>query len=410
MPWTLRFRLYPNREQEEKMLRTLDTCRHLWNDALFHRIQRWEDRKSTSYNLQQWILTAERQVDFALSSVYSQTAQDVLRRLDKAFRAFFDSRARHPRFKKYGQHRSFTYPQAYNGSVKTDVTRGRLYFSRIGNVKTVFHRCLPAAAILKTCTVIREPDDKWFASLVFEEVVPLQDVRIPFMQCPIASPIGVDLGLNALITTSDGDKVEHPRFLRKAEKRLKRAQRMLARKERGSNNWFKARQRLASQHSKIRRQRADFNHKLSHLLVKEHDFIVFEDLRIANMMRNHSLAKSIYDAAWGQLVKFTTYKGAKLPDKLVIDVSAAKSTQECFFCGELNPLPLKIREYECVGCHRVLDRDVNAARVVLKRGLAQVGQDMPEFKPVETEPLRVRSTGRASSAAEAGTRDTRARL
>jgi len=408
MPFAFRFRLYPSREQEGRMLKTLEACRNLWNDALFHRRRRWEEEgKATSYNLQQWILTAERHADSALSEVYSQTAQDVLHRLDRAFNAFFEHRTRLPKFKRHGEHGSFTYPQAYNGSVKLDVPRSRLYLSKIGNVRAVFHRPLPKDARPKTCTIIREPDDKWFASLVFEEVVPLQNVRMPPMQWPAKSPIGVDLGLQALITTSDAEKVEHPRHLRKAETRLKRAQRVFSRKKRGSKNWFKARQRLACLHARVKRQRTDFNHKLSHQLVKEHDFIAFEDLRIMNILRNHALAKSVQDAAWGQLLKFTEYKTSAV-GKLTVKVPAAYSTQECYHCGTLNLVPMKVREYECTSCHWALDRDVNSARVVLKRAFAQVGQDMPELKPVETEPLRVQTTGHASPVLEAGTQSPQA--
>ncbi len=403
MPSALRFRLYPSREQEARMLRTLEACRHLWNDALSHRRHRWQnERKSTSYNYQQWILTAERHVDPELGALYAQVAQDVLHRLDRAFQAFFDHRSRHPRFKKYSQSGSFTYPQAYNGSVKSDPLRKRLFLSKVGNVKVVFHRPLPKDARLKTCTIIREPDDKWFASLVFEEVVPLQNVKAPNPSVMMVAPIGVDLGLLSLIATSDGEKVEHPRFLRRAEKRLKHVQRVFSRKEKGSNNWFKARQRVASQHARIRRQRLDFNHKLSTRLVRGHDFTAFEDLRIRNMVRNHALAKSIDDAGWGQLVRLTEYKASKA-GRLVVRVEPAYSTQECFYCGALNPVDLSVREFACQGCGMILDRDVNAARIVLKRAIARVGQDMPELKPVEVAPLLLQSTGGASVAVEAGT-------
>ncbi len=404
MPSALRFRLYPNHEQEEKMLTTLEICRHLWNDALAHRKNRWERfRQSTSYNHQQWVLTAERHSDQALREVYSQAAQDILHRLDRAFKAFFEHRARYPRFKRHREHGSFTYPQAYNGSAKPDPLRKRLFLSKVGNVEAVFHRPIPRDARLKTCTVVREPNDEWYASLVYEEVVPLQGIEIaPIIASSPLPPVGIDLGLNSLITTSDGESIPHPRFLRTAEKRLKHLQREFSRKRKGSKNQTKARRRLAVQHAKVARRRADFNHKLSSRLARAHDLIAFEDLRVRNMVRNRSLAKSIQDAGWGQLVMFTEYKTASA-GKLVVKVTAAYSTQECFFCGALNQIPLNVREIVCVGCGRILGRDVNAARIVLKRAIAQVGQDMPEFTPVETEPLPVQTTGAASQVVEAGT-------
>ncbi len=311
MPSALRFRLYPNGEQEERMLTMLEVCRHLWNDALAHRKWRWERvRGSTSYNLQQWILTVQRHSDPVLGEVYSQTAQDVLQRLDKAFRAFFEHRARYPKFKKYRESGSFTYPQAYNGSAKPDVLRKRLYLSKVGNVKAVFHRPLPKDARLKTCTVVREPNGEWYASLVYEDVVPLQSLRILVWQ-PIESPVGIDLGLHSLITTSDGIGISHPRFLRNAEKRLKKLHREFSRKREGSRNQGETRRQLAVQHAKVSRRRADFNHKLSNELVRKHDLIAFENLRISNMVRNHALAKSIHDAGWGQLVRFIEYKAGR---------------------------------------------------------------------------------------------------
>jgi IS605 OrfB family transposase len=206
----------------------------------------------------------------------------------------------------------------------------------------------------------------------------------------------------SLIVTSDGAEVPHPRFLRKAEKRLKVLQRALSRKTMGSKNRFKARQRVASQNARVRRQRADFNHKLSTGLVRAHDLVVFEDLRVRNMVKNRRLAKSIHDAGWGQLVRFTSHKASRAGGR-VIRVVAAYSTQECFYCGALNKMPLDVREVVCIGCGRLLRRDHNAAWVVLKRGLAHVGQDMPELKPVETRPLLVQTTGWASQVEEAGT-------
>jgi putative transposase len=411
MRTAFRFRLYPNGKQEARMLRALEAARRLWNDALAHRKRRWENgRQATSYALQAWILTGEREQDALLCGLYSQAGQDVLKRLDRAFSAFFQHRARYPRFKWFSQSGSFAYPQAYHGSVKPDAVRRRLYLSKIGNVPIVFHRKLPKDSRLKTCTVVREPDGKWFASLVFEEIVPLQNIQPAAGDFKTTkTPIGVDLGLLSLVATSDGEKVEHPRFLRKAEKRLKHLQRVLSRRKKGSKNRFKARRRVASQHSRVRRQRLDFNHKLSTRLVMEHGLIAFEDLKLRNMVRNPKLAKSILDAGWGQLMRLAEYKAIKA-GSLVVRVPAAYSTQECSYCGTLNKVSLDVRAFECVGCHRLLDRDTNAAQVVLKRGLAvagltsaKVGQDMPELKPAETRPLLLQSTGGVSQVKEAGT-------
>jgi putative transposase len=408
-----RFRLYPSFSQEERMLRALEASRRLWNEALAHRRARWEkERKSTSYTLQASILTCERKQDAFLGDLHSQVCQDVLRRLDKAFVAFFAHRSCYPKFKKSGQTRSFTYPQAYHGSAKPDAARKRLFLSGIGNIRAVFHRPIPKASRLKVCTVTKEPDGMWFASLIFEEVIPLQNLEPPAkLTEDQKSPVGIDLGLLSLITTSDGETVKHPTFLRKAEKRLKHLQRKLCRTKKASKNRFKARTRVASQHGRVRRQRLDFNHKLSTRLASEHALIVFEDLRIKNLSKNRVLAKSIQDAAWQQLITLTEYKALKVGSRVIL-VPAAYSTRECNICGKLNnKMGLNVRQFVCIGCGRTLDRDRNAASVVLKRGLialsglnaAIVGQAMPELMPVETKPLPVQTTGRASIVDDAGT-------
>src|SRR5207244_7085585 len=159
----IRIRLYPNHKQMLRRHRKIETSRRHWNDAHANRKRRWEEeRLSTSYSQRCWILTAERRLDPLLGELYSQAGQDILRRLDNAFKAFFEHRAGYPRFKKFSESGSFTYPQAYKGSVKPDAVRRRLFLSKIGNVKVVFHRELPPrGAKLKTCTVVREPNDEW---------------------------------------------------------------------------------------------------------------------------------------------------------------------------------------------------------------------------------------------------------
>ena len=154
-----RFRLYPDRKRSKKMSRTTEAARRLWNDALAHRKGRWEEQRlSTSYSQQCWVLTAERKADPPLAGLYSQSGQEVLHRLDRAFESFVEHRAKYPRFKGFSGSGSFTYPPAYNGSVKPDVPRKRLFLSKVGNVRAVFHRPLPRDSRMKTCTVVREPD------------------------------------------------------------------------------------------------------------------------------------------------------------------------------------------------------------------------------------------------------------
>ena len=390
-----KFRLYPEPEQDKALSEMLEAARKLWNLALAHRRWRWEKfRQSTTYNLQQWILTEERKHDPELATLYSQAAQDVLHRLDKAFKAFFKGVAGHPKFKVFNGAGSITYPQAYNGCIKLE--HQRLNVSKIGRIPVVAHRDVPESG-LKTCTIEREADGSWYAVLTYET-----NQQVPVTVERFASPVGVDLGLKSLIATSDGEKIPHPQYLRKAERRLNRLQRSLSRKQKGSKNREKARHLLAVQHAKVARAREDFNHKLTTALVKNHDAVFFEDFKIKNMVKMRSLAKSINDAGWGQIRRFAKYKEERRGG-IYEEVPAAYTTQDCIYCRFRNHIGLSVREFVCGGCGRFLDRDLHSASSVLARGLQKVGQDMPELKPVETRPPPIQPTGLASQAVEAGT-------
>jgi putative transposase len=373
----------------------VEAARTLWNDALFHRKWKWEKyHKSVTYNEQAWILTAVRKDDNELAELYSQSAQDVLRRLDKAFKSFFKGIAKFPKFKAIRNVGSFTYPQAYNGSVK--IENGRLDLSKVGGVPIVLHR-QPPESDLKTCTIRREPDGSWYASLVYDD-----GKEPPAPPEKIVSPVGIDLGLKSIITTTEGQKVEPPQYLRKAEKRLKRLQRSLSRKQKGSKNRVKARELLAIQHAKVARQRLDFNQKLTTGLLKGHDLVAMEDLQVKNMVENHALAKSIQDASWGQIGLQLQYKTLR-DGKLLVKVPPQYTSQDCNVCGTRNEIGLDVRAFACKGCGEWLDRDINGASNVLARALKEVGQGMPELKPVESGVPRLQPTGVVQPPVEAGT-------
>jgi putative transposase len=388
--------MYPSLEQEQRMFGFMETGRRLWNTALAHRKWRWEKfRQSTSYTFQQWILTAERKADPELGEMYSQSAQDILRRLDNAYQAFFKGIARRPKFKQFRQDGSFTYPQAYNGSVK--LNGKTISLSKVGEVPIVIHRDIPQDGRLDICTVRREPCGEWYAILVYETDDPL-----PIQKEVFESPVGIDLGLKSIITTTDGQQVEPPHFFRKSQKRLKRLQRQMARRKQGGKNREYSRHLVAMQHAKVARQRENFNHVLSADIVSKHDFVAMEDLRIKNMVKMHSLAKSIQDAAWGQLKSFIEYKEKRIGG-LMQPVEPAGTTQICFFCGVKNELDLSMREFDCIGCKRHLHRDYHASWRILSEGLQKVGQDMPKLTPLEMGPDTVLPTALASPVEELGT-------
>jgi putative transposase len=303
--------------------------------------------------------------------------QDAALRLERTFERFFKGdkngrKAGYPRFKGSNRYDSFTYPQYGNGAILRD---GRLLLSKIGDVRIFQHRPIPPDATVKTCTIRRDVD-KWYACFSIE----IDDT--PKTQGRRESHIGVDLGLNSIITLSNGEKVQPPKFLRKMEKKLKREQHRLSRKKRNSQNRRKQVTRIARAHRKIRLQRADFNHKLSRTLVNRFSVIAFENLQIPNMMRNHYLAKSIADAAWNQLRLFTSYK-AEEAGKIMIAVDPYGTTTDCSRCGFPVSKMLSERIHKCPNCGLILDRDWNAALNILSR----VGWGTAESTPAEIQPL-----------------------
>ena len=349
-------------------------------------------------------LTSWKKANEYLARVYSHVTQDVVLRLDKAFTAFFKRIARYPRFRKFGRYGSMTYPDAYNGSVKlgTSEKNPKLYLSKVGYVPIVVHRD-PPEGINKRCTVKKE-SNKWYAVLEYE--VPDPPAPPAPELAPVTRPLGIDLGLKSVISTTEGKHVKPAKPLKAHEKRLKHLQRNLSRTQKGSKNRVKAIVALNQEHQKVAAIRRDVNHKLSRELVNEHDLIVLEDLRVKNMVKNHCVAKSIHDVAWSQLTGFIQYKGAR-DGRLVVLVSPQYTSMDCSECGHRQEMALDVRTYSCPVCGNTMDRDVNAARNILERGLLQVGRDTTELKPVENGVRLGQRTAPAQPFYEPGTTSKR---
>lgn len=324
--------------------------------------------------------------------IHSQVLQDVLRRLDRAFANFFDRierrkkgekvKAGYPRFKPVWRYNSITYPQAGNGWKVLE--NGHIWLSKIGELRVFMHRKVEGA--VKTTTIKRDKVGDWFVVIVAEtpDVTPVQRAN--------KTALGIDLGLKHLLITSSGEYVEAPQFYRKAEKRLKRIQREFSRKQKGSNNMVKFRVRLAKAYRKVERQRDDFLHKLSHALVTNtnDDVLVFEDLKVDGMVKNHVLAKSIYDASWGKLIQYTSYK-ASSAGKTIELVDPRGTTTDCSRCRAAVRKSLSVRNHLCPTCGFLIDRDQNAAINIRNR----IGGGTAEYTPVEMRPLLL--TKQASS-------------
>jgi putative transposase len=333
----------------------------LYNKCLAERKDAWETQKhSITYCEQANQLKDAKQTNHFLKEIYSQVLQDVLRRLDKTFRNFFrritkGEKAGYPRFKGEYRYDSFTYPQS---GFTLDYHNKKLNLAKIGCITIRLHRPIPAKGLIKTCTIKRDIDH-WYSCFVVE-------FPDPESQKEIKTSIGVDVGLKSLLTLNNGETIANPRWLRNSEKKVANAQRRKDRKVKDSNNRHKQNIKVAKIHRKIRHQRKDFHHKLSRTLVDIYDLIVYENLKITNMVKNHHLAKSIIDAGWGQLMRFTEYK-AEEAGTMVEYVSAYKTTQLCSRCGKMVPKTLAIRTHICPYCSLALGRDHNSAITILYR-------------------------------------------
>ncbi len=373
MQKTYKFRIYPSDNQEVKLITTLTTCRHLYNDALGERRDQGKFNKLVAdwqlfpWGKPKWINYYDQAGDMKRNKtdyqkdVHSQVLQNTLKRVEKSFKNFFAG-AGYPRFQGRNRYDSFTYPQS-----GFSIVDGKLKLSKIGIVGMVQHRSIEG--IIKTCTIKRDVD-QWYVSFSCEvESEPLE---------PTGQSVGIDVGLTSLVTLSDGTQVEPPKFLRQSEEKLIKAQKSLSNKKKGSSNRNKQRIEVARIHRKIRNQREDFNHKLSRELVDNYDLIVFEKLQIQNMVKNHHLSKSINDASWYQLIQFTSYK-AEWAGRNVEQINPRNTSKTCSVCGQIQSMPLSQRTYVCETCGNVIDRDHNAAINILNK----IGQGLAESTPVE---------------------------
>ena len=358
MKTAYKFRIYPNRQQEVQLELTLDTCRHLYNTALADRKNAYEvDGISRTYEDQAARLVAEKK-DGNFKGVFSQVLQDVLRRLDKSFKSFFRRVKNgvtpgYPRFKGKGWYKSFTYPQ-----VGFKLDGSKLTLSKIGSIRIFKHREVEGK--IKTCTIKKDNLGHWYAILVseVEDVSPIEP----------KTAIGVDVGLKSLVALSTGDTIQYPQYYIQAEEKLAVAQRNLSRKKKGSANRLKAKAKVAKLHQKIQHHRDEFLHQVSRMIVDSADLIVFENLNISGMLRNHNLAKHIQDHAWGKLIQFAQSKAAKA-GKVVELVDARYTSQKCSQCGIMVPKTLADRTHLCPNCGLEMDRDINASLNIRTLGL-----------------------------------------
>ncbi len=293
----LRYRMYPDEETEERLWDALAVCCYLYNKSLTERKMHFEETgRGLHYKEKANSLPAFKKENPAFSDVHSQVLQNVLKRLERSFDNFLEGRARYPNFKKESRWRSLTYPQASPSWVR----RNSLVLPKIGKVRMVKHR--PVTGKIKTITVLRTNAEEWYAVITVER----RDVEPKEKKEP-KTAVGIDLGLIDYAYLSDGTHVENPRFIKKDEKRIVRAQKVLSRRVKGSRNRLRARITLSRRWDNYTNRKGDWQWKLAHSIVDRFDIIGYENLPIRNMVKNHHLAGAIQDAAWSGFTRRLTH-------------------------------------------------------------------------------------------------------
>ena len=363
-----KFRVYPTKEQQILINKTFGCCRFVYNYFLAKRRDAWlNNKESINYTQTCAMLTKLKKDEqyMWLKDVDCTSLQNSLKDLDNAYKNFFKKRAKYPRFKLKKVH-----AQSYrtrNNSNSICIIGDKIKLPKIGLVCAKIHRNVVGRIL--NATISRTATDKYFVSLCVEV-----DKSALMHSTNAGGMIGIDVGLSSFYTDSNGRKVDNLRAFKRRARRLKLTQQRLARKKKGSKNYEKQRKKVAKVHEKIANIRKDYTHKQYAILVHENQIIAIETLRVKNMVKNRKLAKAIYDACWAELFRQLQYK-AEFTGSKVIEVDPFyPSSQICSCCGYQNPhiKNLSIRIWTCPNCAVVHDRDINAAKNILRQALKKI--------------------------------------
>ncbi|WP_407542094.1 IS200/IS605 family element RNA-guided endonuclease TnpB (plasmid) [Deinococcus radiomollis] len=368
-------RLCPTAEQATQINKTIGSARYVYNRFLARRQAAYKD-EGTSLNYQRTSseLTQVKKDEETLwlKEVDKFSLQNSLKDLDRAYQNFFQD------CKKPKKERKFRYPKFHSKrgrkqSYRTNQTNGNiavqgdaLKLPRLGWIK--FRKSQEIHGRIINVTVRRNATGKYFASV---------QVEVDVQPLPLSKQaVGLDLGIKTFLIPSEGEPVGNPKHYRANLRRLKRASRVMSRRVKGSNRRQRAKTKLAKTHERIANLRRDFLQKLSTTFVRQYGVICIEDLRVSNMVRNHSLAQSIMDAGWGEFRRQLEYKAAWYGRKVIAIDAFFPSSQRCHDCGFKNPAVknLSVREWTCPNCNETHDRDLNAALNIRDEGLKQLAK------------------------------------
>ncbi len=364
-----KYRVYPTKKQVTEISLQIEKGRLLYNKLLALKKDAY---KNNGINLSRKDLYRQVKEN---NEMHSQVSQNIAGRIDKAYKNFFarikrrERKKGFPRFKKHGAYNSLTLPQITNPNNIGKKT----YFPKIGWLNIKYHRAIQGTP--KTLTIKKAKSGKYFITISCGNV-PKERIKVGNRE------VGIDLGLNHFITTSDGEFFDHPKPMKQLSNQRKRLARQFSKTKKRSNNRNKARVKLARTDEKITNTRNDFGWKLCRKLIEKYGAIYAENLNVKGMIKNHYFARAITDVSWSDFTNKLSFKAESAGGK-VVKVNPKNTSQKCSGCGEIVRKTLATRTHKCPYCGLEIDRDINAAQNILTKG--KIGQELSKYKPVGVE-------------------------